>query len=283
MGELDLLTEALRGAINNQELDVVYQPKFDMETERITGLEALLRWNRKDGHVISPDVFIPLAESTGLITPITFYVVEHVCRLLLEWDMHGIKRVPIAINISRRDLCMADFPERLMEILRRYRIDSRYIELEVTETAFVLACEQIADKICVLRSYGIKIAIDDFGTGYSSLACLKTLPLDVIKIDRVFMKDLATDAVNQSILRGTLDLARVLHLSVVYEGIETQEQMQYLKRFGSKTAQGFYYAGVMTKRKLEYWLTSRADFFPTVINADDSKTLPLSRNGQLTV
>ena len=262
----NIMSQSFRRAMDRQEFLVVYQPKVDMQTEKCIGLEALLRWNRKDGSTVSPELFVPAAEETGDITALTFYVLEYVCQCLGEWRARGMPALPVSVNISRRDLCREDFPRRLIRCLKTYRVDSRCIELEITETAFVRDCEEIAERLGILRDYGIRIAMDDFGTGYSSLFCLKTLPIDVLKIDRIFLKDLATDKVNQSILKGILDLAQALHLEVVYEGIETKAQVDYLKRFQHKNAQGFYYAGALTKQELEYWLSKKERGFPLAAN-----------------
>lgn len=251
---INTLKESLRHAIDRQEFEIVYQPKFNMETEQVTGLEALLRWKREDGYAISPDIFIPLAETSGMITTITLYVAEHVFQCLWEWNMQEIDTMPISINISRIDLCTSEFAARLIELMRQYQIENQAIELEITETSLVLDYEKIVEQLDILRSYGISIAIDDFGTGYSSLACLRTLPVDVMKIDKVFLKDIVTDEINQSILKGMLGIADALGLRVVYEGVETKEQVEYLKQFRYKIAQGFYYASGMYRSELECWL-----------------------------
>ena len=260
-------TQSLRYAIDRQEFEVVYQPKFVMQTEQIVGCEALLRWTQEDGCVISPDIFIPQAEESGMITSITLYVVEQVFRCLREWNTKRIKIVPVSINVSRIDLCAPAFIEQFIELFEEYQIDSQDIELEITETAMGKECNKIADKISILRSRGIRIAIDDFGTGYSSLLCLKTLPIDIIKIDRMFLKDIVTDAVDQSILKCILVLAEIFHLEVVYEGVETVEQISYLKQFGFMKAQGFYFARAMHEQELEIWLIDKTDFFSNAVTA----------------
>lgn len=261
-----MTTQLFQQAMEAREFFVVYQPKIDMQTETCTGFEALLRWNRKDGSTVSPEQFIPMAEEAGVITSLTFYVLEYVCRCLCEWRLRGLPILPVSVNVSRRDLCLEDFPDRLIGCLEKYHIDSRYIELEITETAFAKDCEKIAERIGILRDYGSRIAIDDFGTGYSSLSCLKIFPVDVLKIDRVFLVDIVTDQVSQSILKGILDLVRALQLEVVYEGVETKAQVEYLKRFGYRNAQGFYYAGALSRQEVEYWLLREACGFSLAAN-----------------
>lgn len=260
MGNVSTFKKSLQRAINRQELEIVYQPKLNMETEQVTGLEALLRWKMEGGYTVSPDIFIPLAEKSGMITTITFYVAEHVFQCLWEWHMQGIDTVPVSINISRIDLCMPEFAGRLIGLMRQYQIENQAIELEITETFFVMDYEKIVEQLNILRSHGISIAIDDFGTGYSSLSCLRTLPVDIMKIDKVFLTDIVTDEINQGILKGILGIAGALELKVVYEGVETKAQVEYLKQFPYKIAQGFYYAHSMCRSELECWLTSQADF-----------------------
>ena len=243
-------------ALKKEQFEVVYQLKYNMETGRPTGLEALLRWGTSKDILFAPDFFIPLAEEYDVITPITLHVLETVCRDLCMWRKIPLDIVPVAINLSRLDLCKPDFVQQLFAILAAYEIESEYIHLELTETAFVTDCDKIAQGLRQLRAGGIKIAIDDFGKGYSSLASLKTLPVDIIKIDRLFLCDILVDSVTQSILHSILDLARGLQLDVVYEGIEAQEQVEYLKQFEFRTAQGFYYAMPLYKEEIEHRLKS---------------------------
>ena len=254
---MNITADDISQALHNNEFDVYYQPKFDMETKRATGMEALTRWKRRIGTracFVSPEIFIPVAEAYGLITHLTLYVVEKVCKCLREWMASSYHVVPIAVNISKRDLCSPLFIRRLLMILQKHSIDCNHIQLEITETALVPDSVEITENIMALRSMGFVIALDDFGTGYASLACLKTLPVDVIKIDRMFLEDILDDPISQSILKSILDLARCLNLDVVYEGIETKEQADYLRKFEFKTAQGFYYTKPLPKGEASFCL-----------------------------
>ncbi|MGI6238127.1 MAG: EAL domain-containing protein [Christensenellales bacterium] len=198
-------------------------------------------------------------EEYGVITQLTFYVVENVCNCIREWKALHRNVAPISINISKKDLCSPLFAKRLLGILQLYRIGSSQIQLEITETASVPDAAEIAENIMALRSIGFAVALDDFGTGYASLSCLKTLPVDGIKVDRLFVKDIETDPLNQGILRSILDLARCMHLDIVYEGIETRAQVDYLRKFEFKTGQGYYYARPMPKAEAAGYLEKRCD------------------------
>lgn len=254
MQKSNISQREILNALKKKQFQVLYQPKIDMETSRLTGMEALLRWTSNTGTSLSPDIFIPLAEEYNIITSITLYVLETVCQDLCEWKKKHLNIIPISVNLSRVDLCKLNFVQQLFNILDMYRIEYEYIQLELTETAFVKDYDKIVEGLQLLRAQGIRIAIDDFGTGYSSFLCLKTLPIDIMKIDRLFLRDITEDIVTQNILRSILDLARGLNLEVVYEGVETKDQADYLKHFEFKIAQGFYYALPMRKKEIECWL-----------------------------
>lgn len=237
----------IQSAMENQEFQVYLQPKLRVGLDRVAldGFEALLRWKKggtADDFVCPPDVFIPAAEEWGCITPLTLYVVEEVCKYIKYWRLHGVPSVPVAVNVSPKDLASDEFVPLLLELLSDREVAFGGIQLEITETALVSDSPKLVKEIETLRSHGIKIAIDDFGTGYASLACLKTLPADILKVDGMFLRNIHEDPVNQHILESILHLARGMGFDLVYEGIETREEAEYIRNLGAHVAQGFFYA-----------------------------------------
>ena len=233
------LAAELRQALNNKLLQLYYQPKIDLKTGMIYGAEALLRWDHAERGFISPDEFIPLAEHTGLIQPITYMVMEQAAKQCELWNEMGHK-MEISINISMNCMHDAKLPADINKIILSKKISPDQIMLELTENIFIkdpVRSKKILDNI---SSMGIGISIDDFGTGYSSLAYLKQLPVNELKIDRSFVMEMLDDESDEVIVRTTIDLAHNMDIKVVAEGVESQEIMNKLKEFNCNSAQGYY-------------------------------------------
>ncbi|MDH5388544.1 MAG: EAL domain-containing protein [Gammaproteobacteria bacterium] len=233
------LAAELRQALNNKLLQLYYQPKIDLQTGKIYGAEALLRWDHAERGFISPEEFIPLAEHTGLIQPITYMVMEQAAKQCALWNKMGHK-MEISINISMNCMHDAKLPADINKIILSHKITPDQITLELTENIFIkdpVRSKKILDNI---SSMGIGISIDDFGTGYSSLSYLKQLPVNELKIDRSFVMEMLEDESDEVIVRTTIDLAHNMGIKVVAEGVESQEIIDKLKEFNCDAAQGFY-------------------------------------------
>ncbi|TYQ18233.1 UNVERIFIED_CONTAM: diguanylate cyclase (GGDEF)-like protein [Acetivibrio alkalicellulosi] len=233
----------LRNALKNNELDVFYQPIVDIDTEEIIYMEALVRWQHPKNGIIMPDEFIHLAENIGIIDKVGDCILEKICIDFQEMCQSGTPIVPISINISPKQFDNVELFKKIKNALENYKIPSSSIIIEITESC--VFSPRIKDNINKIinnyKEYGIKISLDDFGTGYSSLKVLQILPIDFIKIDRSFTKDIIENKKNQAIIDAILVLAKKLDISVITEGIETREQMEYLKMKKCKNVQGYYY------------------------------------------
>ncbi len=234
-----VLERALRRALEQEELYLVYQPKVDLKTGHIVGLEALLRWNSRElGHV-SPAEFIPLAEETGLIVPIGEYVLRSACEQSRAWQVAGYEPICIAVNISARQFLSSDLTDTVERILRETGLEGRLLELEITESLLIQNTESIVQMLYKIKSMGVQISIDDFGTGYSSLSYLKRFPVDRLKIDQSFIRDLTWDSDNAEIATAIISMGHSLRLKVIAEGVETEEQKQFLFERRCDEMQGF--------------------------------------------
>lgn len=232
----------LREALAHNQFELHYQPKVDLRTNRICGLEALIRWKQPGRGYISPMQFIPVAEETGLIGKIGEWVIMEVCRQIALWDEQSISPLPIAINLSPRQLIEGRITETISRILSDTGTPAARIVLEITETVMMQDIKKSAAILDELRHLGLQIAVDDFGTGYSSLAYLKRLPINSIKIDRSFVRDVTIDSDDAAITRTIIAMGHNLGLKVVAEGVETTEQMDFLRESDCDEAQGFLIA-----------------------------------------
>ncbi|WP_243439674.1 putative bifunctional diguanylate cyclase/phosphodiesterase [Fundidesulfovibrio soli] len=222
----------LRKALAREEFSVHYQPKVDLASGAIQGMEALVRWHRSDGTMVSPAEFIPLAEETGLIVPLGELVLELACRQARIWADEGHAHLKLAVNLSARQLEQPNLVDTVMAILERTGLPPASLELEVTESLFLTGFEQAHSRLSALTVMGITVALDDFGTGYSSLSYLKRLPISTLKIDRSFIGGLPGDPEDAAIVNSVVSIARNLGLEVVAEGVETQAQLDFLKSLG---------------------------------------------------
>lgn len=232
----------LRKALIHDEFTAYFQPRVDARTNKIISAEALIRWNHPKYGLVPPSEFIPLAEETGLIIPIGEWMKKRVCEQLVKWREAGIPLVPISINVSPQRFLQSDFANCVRQILEKYDLNGSLLEIEITENSLMRTEEYVGQTIEELKELGVKIYIDDFGTGYSSFAYLKSFKLDGIKIDRSFIKDISSESENASITSAMINLAKHLKMDVIAEGVETVEELNFLKEHNCHHVQGYLFA-----------------------------------------
>lgn len=253
-----MLENGLRRAIERNELVLHYQPQIDVETGRIVGAEALVRWNHPEMGLVLPNQFIPVAEDSGLIGPLGVWALNAACRQQVRWRESGLTDLLVAINISALQFRKTDFVETVSEILAATGADPRCIELEITESALMQPSDDLFERLDRLVAMGLTLALDDFGTGYSSLAYLKRLPIHRLKLDRSFVIDLPGDPEDAAIATATLSLARDLGMGVVAEGVESAAQRDFLAVRGCRVMQGYLFARPLDVADFDRWITARA-------------------------
>lgn len=235
------LGEDLRRALNKNQLMLYYQPQ--MENGVLIGAEALIRWNHPKRGILQPREFIPMAEETGLILPIGNWVLETACKQIAEWSKSkATAHISLAVNISARQFRQADFVKQVMAALEHTGANPRNLKLELTESILLENIEEVIAKMTELKSHGLRMSLDDFGTGYSSLCYLKRLPLDQLKIDRSFVRDILEDVSSGAIAQTIITLSHAMGLSVIAEGVEVEEQRNFLTQLGCHSFQGFFYS-----------------------------------------
>ena len=236
------LETGLRHAIERREFVLHYQPKVDVASGKITGLEALLRWQPPDKNMVGPDQFIPLLEENGLIVPVGDWVTRSACAQIHAWREAGLTPVPVAVNLSARHLKQPGFGATLGRALAEFSVPAELIEIEITESSLMENPEQAIVVLTEIANLGVRLSADDFGTGYSSLSYLKRLPLDALKIDRSFVRDITSDPDDAAITRTVITLAHGLDLKVIAEGVETEEQLAFLGQNQCDEAQGYLFS-----------------------------------------
>jgi EAL domain-containing protein (putative c-di-GMP-specific phosphodiesterase class I) len=244
------LEARLRKALERNELVLLYQPQVDVQTNTITGVEALLRWYIKGHGWIKPDKFIPIAEETGLIIPIGEWVMSHACKQLSEWQQAGKAPIGMAVNLSPAQFHDSDMHAKFKQIIENSGVDPQLITLELTESMLL---DDIDNKIVLmnrLKDLGLKLSVDDFGIGYSSLSYLRRLPLDELKIDRSFFVDLYGDTKGRALIASVIFLARNLNLRSVAEGVETEQQLRFLQWMKCGHYQGFLFKPALESTEL---------------------------------
>lgn len=251
-----LISEALFYAIENKQLYLHYQPKFDLLQRKVTGCEALLRWQHPTLGFVSPAVFIPIAEQEGQIIELGYWVLQRACQAIARWSDQSVQLDKIAINISGKQLAHNDFIGRVEAILAGFDIDTSLLEFELTESWLVENFEEAIEKLNRIKTSGITISIDDFGSGYSSLSYLSKLPIDVIKIDRSLISDIAQNLNAQSMVANVTRMAHDMNMQVVVEGVETLEQLLMLEQLKCDLIQGFFIAKPLPEDKFVSALSS---------------------------
>ena len=228
-------------SFRNQRILVFLQPKICSETRKIMGAEALSRLVDKDGKIISPALFIPALEKTGKIVDLDFYVLSFVLKLIRSWLDKGTEPVPISFNLSRIHFYNEKLVEHILQLTDRYNVPHKYVEIEVTESVFFEEEQLIISKVEKLREHGFKVSVDDFGAGYSSLNLIGILPVDIIKLDRGFVKDSLKTKRGNDIIKGLIKILNEIELDIVCEGVETREEEKIMSDYGCKEVQGFLY------------------------------------------
>jgi predicted signal transduction protein with EAL and GGDEF domain len=236
------LESRLRNAFEDSQLELHYQPRIDLATDAITGAEALLRWRDPELGHIPPNEFIPVAEETGMIVPIGDWVLHEACAQTRAWQMVGFESLRISVNISAVQLMGEALREAVVKTLWDTGLDARHLEFELTESTLIRDPTACAAVLQGLKELGISIALDDFGTGFSSLSYLKGIPVDTIKIDYAFIRDMLIDGDDAAIVAATISIAEKLRLGVVAEGVETSDQRDFLRRHGCDEVQGYLFS-----------------------------------------
>jgi len=246
----------LRHALERQEFCLHYQPQVDLRSGHIIGVEALLRWNNPETGMIPPGLFIPIAEENGLIIPIGEWVLREACRQNSEWRMLGLPEITMAVNLSAVQFRQNNFGEMIKSILCEYDLDPSGLELEITEGVVMHNAEVSIALLLELKAMRLKLSVDDFGTGYSSLSYLKRFPIDKLKIDQSFVNDIVVDSDDAVIVSTIINMARTLKLKVIAEGVETAEQLAFLKHQECDEIQGDYFSKPMPPEKISRLLAS---------------------------
>ncbi|TCV81104.1 putative bifunctional diguanylate cyclase/phosphodiesterase [Sulfurirhabdus autotrophica] len=244
----------LRQAIDRDELVLHYQPKINVKTAMVSGVEALVRWNHGVHGLMPPDDFIPLAERTGLIKPLTLWVLNHALQQCAVWQEQGLK-LDISVNVSANGLMDLDLPDTVAGLLASHEVAPERLVLEITESAIMLDKDRAMQVLTSLAGMGIRLSIDDFGTGYSSLAYLSKMPVKEIKIDKSFVMDMEKNSSNAMIVHATIDLGHNLGLEVIGEGVESKEIMAKLKGLGCDVVQGFHFTKPLAEAQFSEWLS----------------------------
>ena len=258
----------LRRAIEQNEFEVWYQPQIDLATQHLLGAEALIRWRDPQRGLISPCDFIPLAEQNGMILPIGELVLHQVCKDFCEWQAAKLNAKRLSINVAGPQFYRSDIVATIKHCMTKYQIPQDVLEIEITETFMMENPQEIKDILLAIQALGVTIAIDDFGTGYSSLAYLRELPIDTLKIDRAFIRDVPSNTKELAIIRAILALGASMGFNVVAEGIETQEQCEFLQTEGCSEGQGYYFAKPMPRAEFMQWLQRQPDNRQSALSAD---------------
>jgi diguanylate cyclase (GGDEF)-like protein/PAS domain S-box-containing protein len=254
------LEEDIRTALRNEEFILHYQPKIDIHTGNIVGMEALARWNRNGSGIVAPNMFIPIAEETGLIIPIGSQILHKAAEQISIWDKEKLPEHKVAINISAKQFKQTDFLDQLKLTIDEFKLAAENIEIEITEAAIMENTEASIETMKKIKDLGITIAMDDFGTGYSSLSYLKKFPIDTLKIDMSFIRDMESSDMNKSIVKTIIDLAHTLKLNVVAEGVEHQHQTDTLLDMNCDVVQGYLYSKPIPAEEMSDLLKKNTNF-----------------------
>jgi len=236
------LENSLRLALERKELFLQYQPQMEISSGRITGFEALLRWQSPELGLVPPKEFIPIAENSRLIMPIGEWVLRTACSQAKEWQDQGLPALPVAVNVSAAQFLNGGFRELIRKVLQETGLSPQYLELELTESLLLSNADATFSVLQELKAMGLKLAIDDFGTGYSSFSYLKHFPIGKLKIDQSFIRDVAIGPDDAAITAAIISMARTLNLKVIAEGVETEAQMSFLRAHQCDEIQGYYFS-----------------------------------------
>lgn len=251
------IEKKLKDAVLNKQFMLYYQPQYDIKGGGLRGVEALIRWKDDSGRMISPAEFIPIAEKTGSIITIGYWVISEAMRTYAQWRNKYNRQIIMSINISAIQYKRPDFVANIISLLEQYQIEPNEIELEITESVLIEDFNEVVTKMRMLRDYGIRVSLDDFGTGFSSLSYLKGLPIDTLKIDKSFIDTLITDDSTRIITESIISMVKRLGFETVAEGVETEEQYEYLKNIQCDNIQGFYLGKPMPEQELESLLVTQ--------------------------
>jgi EAL domain-containing protein (putative c-di-GMP-specific phosphodiesterase class I) len=248
-----ILENKMRVALEREEFELHYQPKVSVETEKTTSFEALIRWHDPESGIVGPDLFIPIAEETGLINPLGDWALREACRQISIWSDAGTAK-PISVNLSTHQFRLGNLADRILSIVEESRIDPSLLELEITESTLMQDEKIVIADLERLGAAGIRTSLDDFGTGYSSFAYLKRLPVDTLKIDRCFVTEIEANPDDAALTASIVSMGKALGLTIVAEGVETQGQRDLLAEWGCDEIQGYFYSRPLPVTELEEWL-----------------------------
>jgi EAL domain-containing protein (putative c-di-GMP-specific phosphodiesterase class I) len=248
----------LRNALDDGQFRLVYQPKVDLHTGRVFGVEALVRWDHPEHGTIGPDRFIPLAEESGMIIALGEWILRSACRQARAWQDAGLPPLCVSVNVSPRQFEEARLVERVQLALKDSGLAPQWLELEVTEGVIMRDLQQAVGKMAQVRAMGVALSIDDFGTGYSSLSALKSFPISTLKIDKSFVRDLGRSSGDEAIASSIIGLAHRLRLRVIAEGVETEQQRSFLRENGCDEMQGYLFSRPLPPQQLESLLRAPA-------------------------
>ncbi len=257
--EYHALEHDIREALQLGQFHLAYQPKVNVHINQLQGLEALLRWTSPSRGNVGPSEFIPVAEESGHIIPLGYWVLDEVCRTIRSWQDKGLTVVPVSVNVSARQFQQPDFHKRVADVLTRHGIDAGLIEIELTEGLVMEDTEAAQRELAQLKKIGLRISIDDFGTGYSCLSYLRRFPIDVLKIDRSFVQEIGSSRDGESIIDAIISLAKSLRLETVAEGVETPAQLNYLLDHGCHVVQGYLFGKPMDVSLIEPLLAALSE------------------------
>jgi diguanylate cyclase (GGDEF)-like protein len=252
----------VRKAVSNEEFELYYQPQIDLATGEIIGAEALTRWQHETRGMVSPGDFIPVIEELSLIIPFTDWVIRHSSQQKLSWQELGLPPLRIALNISSKHFAQQKIPDKLLQALQTFNLDPQYFELELTESVLAENSTETLEILKQIKSLGMNIAVDDFGTGFSSLVYLKQFPIDIIKIDRFFVKDILTSTQDAAIVKAIIAMAHSMDMKVIAEGFETVEQYDLLQKMGCDFGQGFLFSAAVAANELTKMSLNKTPLIP---------------------
>lgn len=257
------LESDLRGALAKEQFVIYYQPQINTQSHRIIGAEALIRWIHPQRGLVSPGLFIPLAEETGLIQEIGEWILDHVCQQIKQWLDLDLSPVRIAVNLSARQFQQPNLAIWLANLLQKWGTDSSYLEVELTESMLVRDIPASIEQLQAIKSLGIRVAMDDFGTGYSSLSYLQQFPFDILKIDQCFIRKIDQNPKNAAIAQAIMMMAHQLNLRVIAEGVETPAELAFLQKNGCDDLQGYLFSPPVNAKIFTQMLQSKQSLFPT--------------------